>query len=89
MPSKTRRRSREPLYVQRIFGTGGRRVQLRIVHKDGRVKTADEVINFIEEFNNTRLLPYQKLFVKALYTAETNNMFILMPRFLGYTQNKR
>ena len=55
---------------------------LRIIHKDGRVKTADEVINFIEEFNNTRLLPHQKLFVKALYTAETNNMFILMPRFL-------
>ena len=89
MPMQTSRRSREPLYVQRIFGTGGRRMPLRIVHKDGRVKTADEVINFIEEFNNTRLLPYQKLFVKALYTAETNNMFILMPRFLGYTQNKR
>ena len=62
---------------------------LRTIHKNRSVKTADEVINFIEEFNNARLLPHQKLFVKALYTAETNNMFILMPRFLGYTQNKR
>ena len=83
MPSKTSRRSREPLYVQRIFGTGGGRVSLRIVHKNGGVKTADEVINFIEEFNNTRLLPYQKLFVKAVYNHKT---FVVMPVHLGYTQ---
>ena len=61
-------------------------MSLRTVHKDGSVKTADEVIDFIERFNGTKLMPYQKLFVRALYGAKTNNMFITMPKFLGRTQ---
>lgn len=59
---------------------------LRIVHQDRRVKTADEVIDFIERFNGAKLMPYQKLFVKALY--KTNRMFIPMPTHLGYTPIK-
>lgn len=61
-------------------------MSLRAVHKDGSVKTADEVIDFIERFNGTKLMPYQKLFVRALYGTKTNNMFITMPKFLGRTQ---
>ena len=60
-------------------------MSLRTVHKDGRVKTADEVIDFIERFNGTKLMPYQKLFVRAVYGVKTNNMFITMPKFLGRT----
>lgn len=60
---------------------------LRIVHKDGGVKTADEVIDFIERFNGAKLMPYQKLFVKAIYGAKTNT-FITMPTHLGYTPIK-
>ena len=55
---------------------------LRTVHQDGRVKTDDEVIDFIERFNGVKLMPYQKLFVKALY--KTNRTFIPMPTRLGY-----
>lgn len=55
---------------------------LRIIHKDGRVKTYDEVIDFIERFNGAKLMPYQKLFVKTLY--KTNRTFISMPTHLGY-----
>lgn len=60
---------------------------LRIVHQDRRVKTADEVIDFIERFNGAKLMPYQKLFVKAIYGAKTNT-FIAMPTHLGYTPIK-
>ena len=60
-------------------------MSLRTVHKDGSVKTADEVIDFIERFNGTKLMPYQKLFVRALYGVKTK-MFITMPKFLGRTQ---
>lgn len=60
-------------------------MSLRTVYKDGRVKTDDEVIDFIERFNGAELMPYQKLFVRALYGVKTN-MFITMPKFLGRTQ---
>ena len=43
---------------------------LRIVHKDGRVKTADEVIDFIEKFIGIELMPYQKLLLKTFYKNE-------------------
>ena len=59
---------------------------LRIVHQDGRVKTADKVIDFIERFNGAKLMPYQKLFVKTLY--KTNRTFISIPTHLGYTPIK-
>ena len=60
-------------------------MSLRTVHKDGRVKTADEVIDFIERFNGTKLMPYQKLFIKTLHNSKT---FVVMPAHLGYTQLK-
>lgn len=60
-------------------------MSLRIVHKDGSVKTADEVIDFIERFNGTKLMPYQKLFVKALHNSKA---FVVMPVHSGYTQLK-
>ena len=59
---------------------------LRTVHQDGRVKTPDEVIDFIERFNGAKLMPYQKLFVKTLY--KTNRTFISMPTHLGYMPKK-
>lgn len=61
-------------------------MSLRTVYKNGRVKTADEVIDFIERFNGVELMPYQKLFVKTLY--KTNKIFIPMPTHLGYTPIK-
>lgn len=61
-------------------------MSLRTVHKDGRVKTADEVIDFIERFNGAKLMPYQKLFVRTLY--KTNRIFVSVPTHLGYTPIK-
>lgn len=60
-------------------------MSLRIVHKDGSVKTADEVIDFIERFNGAELMPYQKLFVKALHNSKA---FVVMPVHSGYAQLK-
>lgn len=56
---------------------------LRIIYKDRSIKTADETIDFIERFYGTKLMPYQKLFVKAVYNHKT---FVVMPVHLGYTQ---
>lgn len=59
---------------------------LRTVHQDRRVKTTDEVIDFIERFNGAKLMPYQKLFVRTLY--KTNRIFVSMPTHLWYTPIK-
>lgn len=56
---------------------------LRTIHKDRSIKTADETIDFIERFYGTKLMPYQKLLVKAVHNHET---FVVMPIHLGYTQ---
>lgn len=40
---------------------------LRTVYQDGRVKTTDEIIAFIEEYLSIELMPYQKLFLKTFY----------------------
>ena len=58
-------------------------MSLRIIHKDRSIKTADETIDFIERVYGTKLMPYQKLFVKAIHNHKT---FIVMPVHLGYTQ---
>lgn len=58
-------------------------MSLRTIHKDRSVKTADEIIDFIERFYDTKLMPYQKLFVKAAHNHKT---FVVMPVHLGYTQ---
>ena len=60
-------------------------MSLRTVYKDGRVKTADEVIDLIERFNGAELMPYQKLFIKTLHNSKA---FVVMPAHLGYTQLK-
>ena len=48
-------------------------MQLRIIHKDGSVKTADETIAFIEKICGIELMPYQKLFVKAIHGINVKN----------------
>lgn len=58
-------------------------MSLRIVHKDRSIKTADETIDFIEKICGTKLMPYQKLFVKVVHNSNT---FIVMPVHLGCTQ---
>ena len=40
---------------------------LRTIHKNRGVKTADEIIAFIEEYLSIELMPYQKLFLKTFY----------------------
>ena len=40
---------------------------LRTIHKNRSVKTADEIIAFIEEYLSIELMPYQKLFLKTFY----------------------
>lgn len=46
---------------------------LRIIHKDRSVKTADETIDFIEKFYGVKLMPYQKLLVKAICKINVKN----------------
>lgn len=48
-------------------------MSLRTIHKDGGVKTADEVIDFIERFNGAELMPFQKLIVKAIFKINVKN----------------
>lgn len=46
---------------------------LRTIHKDRSIKTADETIDFIERFYGTKLMPYQKLLVKAICKINVKN----------------
>lgn len=48
-------------------------MSLRTIHKDRSVKTADETIDFIEKFYGTKLMPYQKLLVKAICKINVKN----------------
>ena len=42
-------------------------MSLRIIHKDRNIKTANEVIDFIERFYDIKLMPFQKLIVKTAF----------------------
>lgn len=46
---------------------------LRTIYKDRGVKTADEIIAFIEEYLSIELMPYQKLFLKTFYKMNVKN----------------
>jgi len=46
---------------------------LRTIHKDRSIKTADETIDFIERFYGTKLMPYQRLLVKAICKINVKN----------------
>lgn len=48
-------------------------MSLRTIHKDRSIKTADETIAFIERFYGTKLMPYQKLLVKAICKINVKN----------------
>ena len=48
-------------------------MSLRTVHKDGSIKTADEIIDFIEKIYGTKLMTYQKLLVKAICKINVKN----------------
>ena len=48
-------------------------MSLRIIYKDGSIKTADETIDFIERFYGAKLMPYQKLLVKAICKINVKN----------------
>lgn len=46
---------------------------LRTIHKDRNIKTANEVIDFIERFYDIKLMPFQKLIVKAIFKINVKN----------------
>ncbi len=48
-------------------------MSLRTIHKDRSIKTADETIAFIEKLYGTKLMPYQKLLVKAIHKINVKN----------------
>lgn len=48
-------------------------MSLRTIHKDRSVKTADETIDFIEKFYDIKLMPFQKLMVKAIFKINVKN----------------
>lgn len=48
-------------------------MSLRIIHKDRNIKTANEAIDFIERFYDIKLMPFQKLIVKAIFKINVKN----------------
>lgn len=48
-------------------------MSLRTIYKDRSIKTANETIDFIERFYGTKLMPYQKLLVKAICKINVKN----------------
>ncbi len=50
------------------------------------MKTYDELESFVEQYLGSKLLPYQKVFLKAVY--ESQKYPITLPRYNGYIHIK-